>query len=60
MKKWDLKSDHSFLKKQSGSLALRILLEEVWPEKAPLQKDTVLSPSKYAEWLLSVLMQFKN
>ena len=32
---------------------MRILLEEVWPEKAPLQKDTVLSPSKYAEWLLS-------
>ena len=53
MKKWNLKADHSFLNKQSGSLALRILLKEVWPEKAPLQKDPVLSPSKYAEWLLS-------
>ncbi len=53
MKKWNLKRDHSFLKRQSGSLALRIKLKEIWPEKAPLQKHSVLSPSRYAEWLLS-------
>ena len=53
MKKWSFERDLSFLKKQSGSLALRIKLKEPWPEKAPLQRDTVLSPSRFAEWLLS-------
>ena len=60
MKKWNLKADHSFLKKQSGSLALRILLEEVWPEKALYKKTLFYPPVNMQNGYYLVLMQFKN
>jgi len=50
--RWTL-ADRNMLGRAKGSLAMRVRLNEPWPEPARLQKDGVLAARKYGEWLSS-------
>ena len=49
--RWNLTNDLKMLSSSSGSLALRVKLESLWPEPAKLQNDALLSARDYASSL---------
>lgn len=50
---WNLDKDESMLSQRSGSLAMRVRINDMWPESATFQKNSVLTASEYISWTSS-------
>ena len=48
---WDLDADAAMLKHRSGSVAMRVQLQQPWPHPRALQRGGVLAAARFAEWL---------
>ena len=48
---WDFDRDRARLKRHAGGLAMRIRLLAPWPHPRGVQRDGVLAPATYAQWL---------
>ncbi|MBE9139841.1 glycosyltransferase [Nodosilinea sp. LEGE 07088] len=51
--RWRFPQDLKMLASRSGSIALRVTLQAVWPLPGRLQEQPLLSADDYVDWLLS-------
>ncbi len=48
---WDFDAHRQMLKARSGSIAMRVRLTAPWPHPRALQREGVLPPATFVEWL---------